>query len=211
MSFSLFKKIFDKWGDLFSSSNKYIPLGGGEPTIHPNFWEMLCSSMYYGIPWLATNGKNTDSMIILERLARIGKIAVALSLDKWHDKIDKKVVDLFKKDMVESEKYKGFWYPVGGRNGADRREIRGWNEPYYGGRWKNKTITKCTCRTVRVNPEGMIYLCGCVMSDIEACPLIGTVDDGIYEKFKYVDLVNSSHCYRDYEINKEGYYSLNSS
>ena len=40
MPFSLFKKALDIWGRHFNERDHRIIIGGGEPTVHPDFWNI---------------------------------------------------------------------------------------------------------------------------------------------------------------------------
>ena len=78
----------------------YVTLGGGEPTLHPQFEKFL----FYAIGkaesvWLATNGGVTETALVLARMAQKGIIAADLSLDPWHDPIDPKVVEAFTRPL----------------------------------------------------------------------------------------------------------------
>lgn len=203
MTFDMFKEVLNKWGETLKKNNRCIVLGGGEPTIHPNFWEIIDYSKKYGLPWLATNGKRTDDLIKLTHMAKEGEIYVVLSLDRWHEKINIEAENMFRDGLIQ--KNKNYWYPEKGKGNKDKREIRTCLNPAYSGRWKIKKRTSCHCKEVRVKPNGNIYCCGCESSDIEHCPIIGTVYNGIEEKYKYVDIVNVGKCYKDY-IEKDGYY-----
>ena len=106
MSFDMFKMILDKWGKQMAElDNNLIILGGGEPTIHPDFWKMIMYSTSYGIPWVATNGKLTEDALLLADLGKKGKVSSVLSLDKWHEPIAQKVIDAFKNGFEEGFQY----------------------------------------------------------------------------------------------------------
>ena len=73
-----------------------ISLGGGEPTIHPKFWEFIGLALgNFTYVWLATNGKETETALNLARMARRGVLAVALSQDEYHEEIDPRVIGAF--------------------------------------------------------------------------------------------------------------------
>jgi len=123
-----------------------ITLGGGEPTIHPNFMEMLGISIVYSTitdPFLVTNGKKTDTAIKLHYLTENEKIYCILSQDLYHESIDEKVVKLFR----------------------EKKRIRNVDErvlPY--GRGKDFGYVDegdCVCNCLFVDPLGDIYSCGC--------------------------------------------------
>jgi len=63
--------------DVFKAAVKYDPnyisIGGGEPTTHPLFWDMLVHAIVESddvLPWLATNGKRTEDALRLAKLAK---------------------------------------------------------------------------------------------------------------------------------------------
>lgn len=148
-----------------------ISLGGGEPTIHPRFWEFLglaIGSVEY--VWLATNGSQTDTAIALAKLARKGVIGCALSQDPWHDSIDERVVKAFTKGREI------FGSPESHDDAREVRNVSGdvekmspWRDPEDGG-----DPNKCPCEELFVKPNGDVHMCGCPDS-----PKIGTVFAGI--------------------------------
>ena len=104
-----------------SQDDSSVAIGGGEPTLHPRFFDILRLSLdSFDYVWMATNGSKTKSMY---RLASIidgcdepecgcegddldycdhyidqeGKLSVALSQDHFHDsyKVNDKIVDLW--------------------------------------------------------------------------------------------------------------------
>lgn len=159
-----------------------IALGGGEPTLHPRFWEMLglsissCDSV-----WLATNGSITKTALALAKLARSGVIGCALSQDKWHDPIDEKVIQAFTRPKPGT-----FRLDYGNTN--DSREIRTIKEPYNSGRCdfgKNR----CICEDLFVLPNGNVKQCGCLDA-----PIIGSVFD---KSLNLPDDYESYVCFKD--------------
>ena len=89
MSIETLKNCF-KYGD------ECIAIGGGEPTIHPLFWQVLglCMAESEHV-WLATNGKETSTAIALAMLAKKGVIGCDLSQDEYHEYIDPKVIEAY--------------------------------------------------------------------------------------------------------------------
>jgi len=182
MSMATFKKVME----LCECSN--ISLGGGEPTLHPNFWEMLGISIGVcdGV-WLATNGSTTDTALALAKMASKGVIGCALSQDPWHDEIDERVVKAFTPNHKRAS-YVGY-----NENNEDHREIRNvsnsdmapWRDPEDGGAEGN-----CPCDTIMTRPSGDVFACGCVDA-----PKIGNVNDG----FELPDEWNWGMCYREQE------------
>lgn len=205
MPFSAFKKVLDRWHLDILEHKKTITIGGGEPTTHPDFWNILDYTMTYGRPVLATNGKKTKDALLLEAMARKGKIGVTLSLDEWHEPIDDKVIRAFKKGMVYFKSLKS-WDTIYGKK-PDKRAIRIVTRPVNRGKWKwhtKKDETTGCCRVPRVKPDGVIKLCSCMEA-----PVMGTVEDGIYEQFKQVPLSGGQghrFCYKEYRIDEHGSY-----
>lgn len=136
---------------------EFVSIGGGEPTIHPKFWQFVCEALAVKeYVWLATNGKKTNAAITLAKMAKKGIIQCALSLDKYHEPIDQSVIHAFsEKENLGDD---------------DHREIReSGNDPIQSGRCDNGK-NDCICSSIFVTPDGKIYGCGC--SD---APQLGTV------------------------------------
>ena len=85
MPIKVFKKILDKWYREIECGDGYVTLGGGEPTLHPEFWDMVELAWKYGTPWMVTNGSNKKAALLIADLAKKGYLHGVLSLDKWHD------------------------------------------------------------------------------------------------------------------------------
>ena len=140
-----------------------ISIGGGEPTVHPLFWDFIGLAIAYtdeGPPWLATNGKLTETALILARLARKGVLSVELSQDEFHEEIEWDVVEAFQKPK------RGEYMA---RYNDDFRGIRditqgGRKEPIPVGRAAelyDAEQTECCCDDLFVAPNGDLYTCGC--------------------------------------------------
>ena len=167
MSLKTFKKALTH-----IEEDSMLTIGGGEPTIHPLFWDFLglaitrCDNV-----WLATNGKITSIALRLAELARNGIVAVALSQDPWHEKIDSLVVKAFTKGTSEF-----------GDSRNDKREIRRVNRIIKTGRAESNQLDgeeECLCDgDPFVRPNGDVHQCGCLDS-----PCVGNVFDG----FKALD------------------------
>jgi MoaA/NifB/PqqE/SkfB family radical SAM enzyme len=135
-----------------------VSIGGGEPTIHPEFWHFIglaIANVEY--VWMATNGKETKTALALARLAKRGVLAVELSLDKWHEKIDPKVVKAFMKEYVHR--------PFGSEGDQDLRGFRTVTSISNSGRAKKNHLGSdpysCPCEELVVKPDGSIHQCGC--------------------------------------------------
>jgi len=161
MSIATFKKAIQQ--------DEYVTIGGGEPTLHPKFWEMIGLSLGHaeGI-WLATNGSVTDTALALAHMAKRGIIGCALSQDPWHDPIDGKVIQAFTTG--------GPTYNTR-ENNVDGREIRNADTmpgPIQAGRcdWGSNE-NSCVCDDLIVKPSGIVKGCGC-----DDAPVFGNINDG---------------------------------
>lgn len=91
-----------------------LTIGGGEPTMHPQFWDIMAHAVETGekhrdeeCPWvfIVTNGKNTEDALALAWLAEKGVVSARLSRDPYHDSIDNEVIRAF--NPQESVGWKG--------------------------------------------------------------------------------------------------------
>ena len=168
-----------------------ITIGGGEPTLHPHFWQFLMEAVARSESvWLATNGSQTEIAIALAGLAKKGVVGVALSQDIYHDEIDYKVVEAFTKDKKP--------YNID-RDNNDLREIRNVEGKLIkAGRCK-EGLEECICSDLFIEPSGKIRGCGCVKS-----PVFGNVnttykipndwDIGECYKIQYVERCTHIKC-----------------
>ena len=186
MSFDMFAEILNKWGERISRDNKWIVIGGGEPTLHPDFWKIISHALSYGHTWIATNGSITEDALKLCRMAERGVLWAVLSLDKWHEPIDPIVIDAFRTGLSEHE----FGYKSKDSNSKDKRQIRTVKQPKIGGNAK-QGLNSCPCRGMQIRSDGTIYSCGC-----DTAIQIGTVDTGILEKYQCVSLYDG--CYKEW-------------
>jgi MoaA/NifB/PqqE/SkfB family radical SAM enzyme len=145
-----------------SDYGEMISLGGGEPTIHPKFWEffglaLANTSLDDGGLFIATNGSVAETAIALARLAKARVITAALSRDPWHDPIESRVVAAFTKQQDAVDR-------------SDYREIRNvslaWKGLINAGRAKknglgNRNDSACICDEIVIDPDGKIWACGC--------------------------------------------------
>lgn len=187
MPFEMFKTILDKWGSRLQEANYYITIGGGEPTIHPDFWKIIDYSLKYGHPWLCTNGKLRDFALKLADLSRKNVLTAVLSLDKWHDPIEQCVIDAFKKDMVKKKNSWGEHWTS--KIKGDNRQIRTVKSQYKVG-FSKTGIENCCCRQIQIQPTGHITMCGC-----DDAPVIGTVEEGFSEKYNSIPWYGGCHKY----------------
>ena len=155
----------ETWGKAMEMSDGSISLGGGEPTLHPQFWQMLGESIgdqYCEYVWLATNGSQTRTAIALAGMAKAGVIGCALSQDPWHDEIDERVVEAFTRDKRE---YSGY-----DNRTPDAREIRDVSQNVINGGRCDWGSDGCVCPDLIIEPDGTIRGCGC-----DDAPTFGTV------------------------------------
>lgn len=158
------KKGVDMSMEVFKAAINFdtetVSIGGGEPTVHPQFWEMMGYAIgHVDYVWLATNGKLTDTAVTLAKLAERGVIGCALSIDDYHEEIDTRVQGAFNKQ--------------GRQRDNDSREIRNVSSQIMArGRGRNIPGAKdeCCCSELFVLPNGDIKACGC-----EDAPLVGNV------------------------------------
>jgi hypothetical protein len=162
-----------------------ITIGGGEPTLHHQFWKFLAIAIAYGTEglWMATNGSQTETALVLAKMAKQGVLGVALSLDQYHDVIDPNVVRAFDKKDI---RYQG--------GSDDLREIRTVNKIMATGRGKDISgaLNECPCSDAIVKPTGRVYWCGC-----DDAPYVGDVLTG---KFKSSwEESGRGECYKSYK------------
>jgi len=150
---------------LSTDYGSYITLGGGEPTMHPLFWEFLglalATSDVEGL-YIVTNGKITDIAIALAKLARAGILGAALSQDEYHDRIDPEVIAAFTKDKWANTIYG--YVPRTDSDSRDNRSISSPNSIINAGRAKKNgfgNLDECFCDDLLVEPDGRLWWCGC--------------------------------------------------
>lgn len=134
-------------------NNDLIAIGGGEPTLHPLFWQFIGIALKYsalsGVKiWLSTNGSRLTDTIALANLAYEGVMEVSLSYDDFHDKsmVDEQVIEEFL-DL--------------GRTFDDSRQVHGVLTPSATGRAANWGANYCACESWVINPNGDVFPCGC--------------------------------------------------
>lgn len=154
--------IFKRAVDLDSES---VAIGGGEPTIHPRFYEMLMYALgRVDYVWLATNGKEKEKALLLARLAKKNVLGCALSQDSYHEAIDPEVVAAFTKGKVKHDIY---------ATEQDGREIRNVTGKEINAGRCDFGRDGCACEELFVDVKGFIHVCGC-----KGSPIIGNVWEG---------------------------------
>ena len=187
--------------------DEMISIGGGEPTLHPRFFDILKKCMdTFDYVWLATNGSQTAAMYRLARIMdeedypedvdpedemaydmamgksifpkRKGHLAVDLSQDYFHDPIDQKIIDLWTRRAKKIN------------NGIDRgftgfairdvtRSVDGVSAVGRAAHTGSGWGKHCVCEDRVIMTSGKIRLCGCLRA-----PIIGDVWHGINSHWK---------------------------
>ena len=157
MSIETFKKALkfsNEWGS-------YLVLGGGEPTVHPQFMDFLGLAIVHNpepeFPILVvTNGKRKDIALKLAELAKQGLVQAELSVDMFHDAISDEVLKAFEpaeRHYSESS------------HSRDFRGIRSVRRIVPVGRAIETGAAAeregCCCETLLIDPAGAIWACGC--------------------------------------------------
>ena len=164
------KDTFNTALDLAAKMGDYATLGGGEPTLHPKFWDFMgkaIGSACEGV-WLATNGSTTQTALALAKMAKSGVIGCALSQDEFHDPISPEVIKAFTRSP------KGYSETTSGSDCREIRNVSG-NVVDKGAAHENglgDVANKCGCPDVHVKPDGRIFMCGCADS-----LYLGTIKD----------------------------------
>jgi MoaA/NifB/PqqE/SkfB family radical SAM enzyme len=160
-------KIWRAALELNSQYDSTVSIGGGEPTLHPDFPTIFFEAIADAEEgaWLATNGSQTKTALLLARLAKKGVVGVTLSQDEYHDPIDDEVVAAFHTDRSRDPLYSGY---------NDLREIRDvTGREIKAGRCKRGS-NECLCPGLFITPEGIVRACGC-----KDAPAFGDVFKGI--------------------------------
>ena len=162
------ERTFVRTLDLCAEYGQTPYIGGGEPTVHPQFWQflglILGRAHEYDLEMLGmhTNGKRTNDALALATLARRGVLGVTLSTDSYHEPIDPEVLKAFTGkgrtgDHWATSERRDPHDLRGTANGADRQIVAM-------GRGKRITGARrdyCVCEDLQVDPDGRIWACGC--------------------------------------------------
>lgn len=165
MSFETFKKALEY-------SSEYVAIGGGEPTLHPEFEKFIFYAMgqkWMDNVWLATNGTHKERTLALLNMSQhTDLISVALSLDEFHDPIDYEIIEAFKKS---------------------KSEIRDTSDNLINSGRCDFGKDGCCCPGIMVKVNGDVYPCECLDA-----PKIGDVFNGFDESYYEYD------CYKEKEM-----------
>jgi len=176
---------------LTEAAGRYITIGGGEPTLHPDFERMLLEALAVAESvCIITNGKAKKRALMLAKLGKAGVVETQLSQDEYHEPIDPEVVEAF--EAMGTYDYMGERKGIrnttsdGRMPGAVGRAL----ETVFEGYEEDELPEfSCMCETHQVKPNGDIHQCGCPDS-----PKIGDVFNGFQPmEDEYGD---SEACYR---------------
>jgi len=142
-------RLFPK-GEMFD-------LGGGEPTLHPELFEIIKMVKNEGQKVrVTTNGKEKDAALRLADMGRRKEIIARLSVDKWHEEIDIQVIAAFDERWFDKIPLK--------LNPDPNCFVK--RQPYTvavgrGARW-NDSRQQCCCDAWTIDPKGDVWSCGCL-------------------------------------------------
>jgi len=160
MSLETFKEIV-------MQDTECICIGGGEPTLHPKFMDILLYAIAVGDSvWMATNGAITETALMLAKLGKLDNFTCRLSLDEYHEPIDTEVETAFWE--AQQNYQRGFVsYTESGKiiNAGRARKSGLYSD----------AADICPCSEMFVRPQGTIHYCGCSNS-----PIVSPENDEIF-------------------------------
>jgi MoaA/NifB/PqqE/SkfB family radical SAM enzyme len=154
--------------------DEFNVLGGGEPTLNPDFIPMVEWAVGYGANiWFVTNGSRVNKMkkiIELQEIYGEDKLGFEVSCDPFHDwKLQNPWL------LAYAERKKII------RNTSDRGELM------KAGRAKKlsqdyELQERCGCDDLNILPDGRVRLCGCLNA-----PIIGNINYSFDVPAEYYD------------------------
>lgn len=215
--------------DMAREWDEMISIGGGEPTLHPDFFLILKTCLQeFDYVWMATNGSQTSIMRRLSDIIQGGDYPGECPYDSdedegawevWMDEntiiADGKLTVALSQDYYHDpidEKIRELWKARTNRNGFGSRHngfeirdvTRSKDGPSAAGRAKKTGAgwaEHCVCPDIIIRPDGKLKACGCPGS-----PVIGDVWEGIEEKWQEVrseEEYRDSNCYIYYRKHKD--------
>lgn len=159
------EKNFEAACNFASDYGDTISIGGGEPTLHKQFWKFIGIALSYSdleeVPiWLATNGSLTKTALALARMAKSGIIQCELSQDDYHDEIEDCVIDAFSKNNTRHERN----MPTVRNTSENGRGLIAAGRAVIShemGLLNHDIREDCPCSDLFVTPDGKIWHCGC--------------------------------------------------
>ena len=148
--------------------DEVVSIGGGEPTIHPKFWEFISLALgTCDYVWLSTNVKNTEIALMLAKLHKKKVLQCELSLDEYHEYIEEEVrVAFWKIESIRDVTRDGSKNPIRigrAKDILDEDDVCEEDET-------------CPCSEFVVKPNGDVMACGC-----EDAPRLGNVTDDQFD------------------------------
>ena len=200
-------------------NDETITIGGGEPTLHPEFFKILDFCLRdFDYVWMATNGSQTKTMY---RLANIidGCDYESFELEDYcncdpdnredcycepteiinqEDKLSVALSQDCFHDLID-QRIKYLWTKRANIHKHSHYEIRDVSHHVIAEGRAKKTGSGweegCVCNDMLIKPDGKIKLCGCKRS-----PVIGDVWSGIETKWQTViyenEDYNNERCYK---------------
>ena len=184
MSMATLKKAFKFMYALAPGDT--INIGGGEPTVHPDFWNMFGAIMEFAAKsearvFMVTNGKLQFRAMALSMLSASESedgFRIELSADSFHERIPSMVTDTFKRNncYVRDNNYYSSYIESG-----RARETSAYGKGAHMFEHPDSDNTSCVCDAVFISPNGDIRQCGCegrwnLNYDWEPTPVLGNVN-----------------------------------
>lgn len=168
------ERTFIRTLDLCAENGVTPYIGGGEPTVHPQFWQFLglilgrAHEFEMEMLGMHTNGKRKADALALAALAKRGVLGVTLSVDSYHEFIDPEVIEAFTR-KPKNKSWKAdidYWHDAEKRDPYDLRSTVDGADRAVVAQGRGKRISGartdyCVCEDLQVDPDGVIWACGC--------------------------------------------------
>lgn len=148
-----------------------ITLEGGEPTLHPLFWDMAefaSQSLPDSHVGIITNGYDPEQAFRVLEWHLEGRLKAELSQDKFHTPISQEVVSAFQKHGLIRE------------SGDEILKVGRALQNGIGDSARHDGTPICICDEFFMPPSGEIFSCGCKMISFGTDP---SVWENAFEKF----------------------------